>query len=335
MMVIGLLAPRAILGAEPNRPPVFNSPQVTPYNKNDRSLYVFSIRYTSPDHIPPQSIQVFVDGQAMSLTAKGKTDYDAVYSSSPVAMDVGHHKYYFACDDGRGFTNRSPRYGEWDGPYVGRSWRSMFNTYPVLNDGHLVQGDAGDVGSYFTFMVNYSDYDSTPPKSVNVVIDGRPHAMKLHKGVPENATYIYNAYFDTMPHAFYFTADDPGGAHVTYPTEGFLRGPSISDVPNTNPELTDPEVAPLIGAMDEGYTFSVRYWDAERDPPAIIQVYVNDFPHNMKLWRGTRYDGVYRFTMKLPPSGFHHYYFRAEDGRGGETADPMQGYIHGPIVTTQ
>jgi hypothetical protein len=276
-----------------------------------------------------------VDGKPMTLTTKARAGYDAVYSSSPVKLEVGHHKYYFSCEDGRALTCRSPRYGEWDGPYVGRSWRQMFNTYPELNDGHIVQGDAGDVGSYLTFMVNYSDYDSTPPKAVKVVIDGRPYLMRLHKGVPENATYIFNTYFDTMPHAYYFVAEDPGGARVSYPTEGFLRGPAVSDIPNTSPELTDPAVAPNIGGMCEAYTFHVRYWDAEKDPPAIIQVYVNDFPHNMTLVRGARYDGVYEYKMKLPPSYVHRYYFRAEDGRGGEAANPVQGYLGGPVVINQ
>jgi hypothetical protein len=336
VLTVGVLAVPAAWAVDPDRPPVLSCPRVVPYNQNDLTFYRFTVRYTSPDHSLPSVIQVLIDGQPTALTTKSKkAGYDAVYESAKLRLENGHHKYAFVCEDGRGLKNRSPRYGEWDGPYVARSWRKTYNTYPVLSDGHLVQGEVGDIETYFTFMVSFSDYDSTPPREVKVVIDGHPKLMQFHKGSPVNGTYIYNCYLDTPPHAYYFSAVDAGGAVVTYPTEGFLSGPAISDIPNTNPELSEGRVDPIIGDYCEPYTFQVRYWDAEKDPPAIIQVYIDGFPHNMKLWQGKRHDGVYRCKTKLVVSAMHTFYFRAEDGRGGEATEPVQGIVHGPVVVNQ
>jgi len=191
------------------------------------------------------------------------------------------------------------------------------------------------VETFFTYSVHFSDYDSTTPKKVIAVVDGLVHPMKLHKGMPWNGTYIYNTGLDTMPHAYYFVAEDGFGAKVSYPTEGFLRGPAIADIPNTSPELTDAKVDPIIGGKCEPYRFKVRYWDAEKDPPTIIQVVVDNFPHDMTLDHGTRYNGWYYAKVKLPVSSYHTYYFRAEDGRGGETTEPLQGIEHGPVVVDQ
>jgi hypothetical protein len=335
VMVVGLFVTGSAIGAEPERVPVLSAPQVKPYNRNEAATYRFSVHYSSPDHSLPRVIQVWVDGKPIALTAKGGKGYDATYLSQPVKLEPGHHKYYFACEDGRGLKDRTPRYGEWDGPYVGRSWRKSYNTYPALSDGHLVQGETGDEETYFTFSVHYGDYDSTPPKKVLIMIDGLSHPMKLLKGSPQNGTYIFNAYLDTPPHAYYFAAEDPAGARVTLPVEGFLRGPAVGAIPNTNPELTDERVEPPIGGLSDVYLFRVRYWDAEKDPPAIIQVYVDGFPHNMTLGQGAPYDGVYCYKTKLPLSNFHNFYFRAEDGRQGEASIPVQGAVHGPVVVNQ
>lgn len=334
-ILVILVVPTLLMGAEPNRPPVLSSPQVVPYNLNERGQYRFSVNYSSPDHSLPSVIQVYMDGKPVTLTSRSKTGYEAKYTSAPMKLETGHHKYCFDCKDGRGLSCRSPRYGEWDGPYVARSWRRSYNSYPELTDGHVVQGEMGDIETYFTFSVHYSDYDSTPAKEIKVIIDGLPYSMKLLKGKRQNGAYVYNTYLDVPPHGYYFVAEDPQGAQVTYPAQGFLPGPAVCDIPNSSPELTDPKAEPLIGGLDQAYTWSVRYHDADRDPPAIIQAYVNGFPHNMTYWRGATYDGVYIYTSKLPPSDFHNYYFRAEDGRGGEAIEPLQAPIHGPVVVNQ
>jgi len=338
LLTAGMVLATGAYGAGANHAPVLKSPQATPYNACDKAHYRLSVRYQDADCDLPAVIQVTVDGQTYDLKpgSRGGKKYDMVYVSPKVTFGPGAHKYYFTCEDARGMADRSPRYGEWTGPYVADGkCRKRYNSWPELNEGHIVQGEDGDIETYFTFSVKFSDYDSTPPQFVEVVIDGLSHPMKLHKGNAWNGQYIYNAYLDTPPHGFWFRARDAKGAEVAFPEKDFKYGPTVYDLPNANPELTDLKVDPIIGGMRDGYDYQVRYLDIDRDPPAIIQVYIDGFPHNMRLVSGKKYDGIYSYKTKLVPSYYHGYSYRAEDGRGGEATEPFQGTIHGPVVADQ
>jgi len=335
VLVAGTLISSGLFGADPARSPCLTAPQALPYNSNEKVFYRFSVRYFSADHSLPKVIQVFVDDKAYTLTTKSKAGYDAVYMSDKMQLEAGAHRYYFYVEDGRGLDVRSPRYGEWSGPYVGRSWRKCYNSWPVLSDGHLVQGDVGDEQSYFTYSVHFGDADSNAPRYVRVMIDGLPHDMKLLKGTPARGTYTYSTYLDTAPHAYYFTARDHCGACVSFPEKGFIRGPQVGEIPNSNPELYDGKCEPSIGGLCDKFLYRVRYLDAEMDPPSVIQVYVNGFPHNMKLYNGKPYDGVYIYQATTTLGNFNKFYYRAEDGRGGEAMEPVTGYSHGPVVVNQ
>jgi len=338
LLTTGMVPTAGAWGALANHAPVLKSPQVSPYNCCDRAQYRFSVLYQDADCDLPRTIQVTVDGQTYDLRPSSRSGrkFNMVYVSPKISFEPGPHKYYFTCEDAQGMTDRSPRYGEWTGPYVSdRKCRKHFNSWPELAEGHIVQGEDGDIETYFTFSVKFSDYDSTPPQFVEVVIDGLRHAMKLHKGNPWNGQYIYNVYLDTPPHGFWFRARDAKGAEITFPEKDFVSGPAVYDLPNANPELTDMKVDPLIGGTRDAYTFKVRYHDLDRDPPAVIQVYINGFPHNMKLAGGKKYDGIYSYRTSFIPSYWHSYSFRAEDGRGGEVIEPFQGTSAGPVVVDQ
>jgi hypothetical protein len=336
LLIAGIVLASGVFAAMPNHPPLLKSPLVNPYNSTDKSHYRFSVLYSDPDGDLPKTIQVVADGKTYDLKATGGKRYNTSYVSPVIAFEPGAHKYSFACEDARGLECRSPRYGEWTGPYVApHLLAKRYNSWPELAEGKIVQGEDGDIETYFTYTVNFSDYDSTPPQAVVVVIDGLEHPMKLLKGTAWNGRYIYNAYMDTAPHAFWFRARDARGAEVTLPEKDFTYGPTVYDLPNANPELTDMSVSPEIGPTSEPYAFSARYHDIDKDPPAIIQVYVDGFPHNMKLASGRKYDGVYRYKTSMHPSNYHTYSFRAEDGRGGEVTQPFQGTIHGPVVADQ
>lgn len=336
LAIVGVVMASGALAAEPNRPPILTCPQVAPYNCSDRAHYRFSVRYYDPDCDLPKSVQVMVDGKLFTLQAKRGKGYNTVYVSEPIAFEPGPHKYYFAAEDAQGLSCRSPRYGEWTGPYVAPDKCGKFyNSYPELSDGRVVQGEEGDIETYFTFSVHFSDYDSTPARWVKVFIDGLPHLMKLHKGMPQNGSYVYNTYLDTPPHGYYFVAQDARGAQVTSPEQGFQLGPTVYDLGNMNPELLEWSAEPRIGGAREAYTYEVYYHDLDRDPPTVIQVFIDGYPHRLKLVSGKPYDGIYSYTTNLVVSDFHGYSFRAEDGRGGETMEPMTGTIHGPVVVNQ
>jgi hypothetical protein len=336
LLIVGIVLVSGAFGALPNHPPLLRSPTISPYNSTDKTQYQLSVVYADPDGDLPRTIQVVVDGYALALTATKGERYNTTYTSPALVFEPGTHGYYFICEDARGLECRSPRYGEWTGPYVAPHLLAQrYNSWPELRDGRVVQGEDGDIETYFTFAVNFSDYDSTPPQLVAVVVDGLERPMKLLKGTPWNGQYICNTYMDTAPHGFWFRARDAKGAEVTFPETGFIYGPAVYDLPNANPELTDLTVDPEIGGLRDAYTFNVRYRDIDRDPPAIIQVYIDGYPHNMRLANGARYDGFYVYRTALSPSDYHTYSFRAEDGRGGEVAEPFQGTVHGPVVVNQ
>lgn len=335
LLVLGVIVSGSVVAGIPNHAPVLKSPKVVRYNAHDRLSYRFSVCYSDVDRDLPATIQVFVDGRPFDLTCR-KSAANGIYSSGRIALEPGVHKYYFVATDAQGSTTRSPRYGEWTGPYIAsRRVSKTYNSDPQLSDGYVVQGDEGDIETKFTYSVHFRDADSVPPKSVDVIIDGFSHKMKLFKGRAWNGQYIFNTSLDTPPHGYYFRATDARGTQTTYPAEGFLYGPTVYDIPNTDPEITDIDVKPIIGAESDMFVYSVRYHDIDRDPPAVIRVIIDGQPHDMKFSHGKPYDGIYTYRTKLVSSYFHNYAVRAEDGRGGETMLPAYGTLHGPVVPNE
>ena len=81
------------------------------------------------------------------------------------------------------------------------------NTKPELTDGEMTPG-SGDTDTEFKFKVHYTDADGDPPKTIQVVIDGKAYDMTLVDGEEANGTYQYKTKLSEGEHKYYFTASD-------------------------------------------------------------------------------------------------------------------------------
>jgi len=84
-------------------------------------------------------------------------------------------------------------------------------------------------------------------------------------------------------------------------------------IPNTAPTLFESLLSPQAGRIYTEFTFSIRYFDLDGDPPAFIQIVLDGSKYNMTFKIGNTSNGLYEFKTKLS-QGEHIYHFTASDG---------------------
>ncbi len=309
--------------------PWLSDGKVTPLNGTMRTSYFAEVIYSHPEELSPVKIQVFIDGTPYELRLKKGKAWKGVYRSAAITLPPGEHSFYFHCEDENGRFDRFPRFGEKKGPFVGM--RTKYNRKPSLTEGG-VYFDYGTEREIYTFTVNYFDPDCQPPKSVIAYVNEIPCTMSLHKGTPSNGIYLVKRKLKAHPYAYYFYAEDFGGAKITLPGRGFIRGPEVEEAENEDPILVDLKLTPNLGGPQTKFTFYATYKDPDFDPPSIIQVVINDSPYTMRLKQGKKYEGVYVYSTRVIESVNNRYYFYTEDGRGGVRRVPEVGAFHGPVV---
>lgn len=314
--------------SQENSKPFLSNGEIIPYEGTIKKAFIAKVYYYDADGDKPSKIFVYVDGVPYHLKLKKGSPSSGWYYSQKLTLPPGEHKYYFYCEDGKGKSDRFPRYGEKSGPFVGIH---KINRKPRLEKGG-VYFEEGVEGKIFVFRVDYYDPDCKPPQAVMLIIDGRARPMELYKGKPSNGTYIAKLKLEPMKHGYYFLAIDNQGEKVSLPEEGYLTGPIVYEKENKAPILTDWKVKPELGSPNTSFTFSVFYKDEDYDPPAIIQVVIDNIPYDMKLVKGKKYYGIYELKKRLNESKFYSYYFYCEDGRGGIRRIPEKGSFNGPIV---
>lgn len=316
--------------AEGNSKPCLCQPSIEPMEGRTKTTFVATVQYHDPDGDAAAKVEVYIDGVAYPMRlVRGRAE-NGTYRAR-LTLPEGEHSYYFYAEDGRGMSERFPRYGAKHGPYVG-SRRKLYNRPAMLTDGG-VYFDYGTDRSFYTFTVHYRDRDKCkPPTYVRVIVDGIPHNMTLHKGAASDGIYLYQASLAAGPHAYYFVAADGDGDCITHPQHGYLRGPEVALSFNSSPRLEDPRVDPPIGGRGTRYSYTVTYRDVDLDPPSLALVYVNDIPYGMRQASRLPYEGTYVYRAGHHLSGSHRYYFYFEDGRGGVRRLPTTGSFHGPVV---
>ncbi|MFO7674740.1 MAG: hypothetical protein R6X12_00265 [bacterium] len=330
VLVLVLAASAAVAFAAENQKPCLCQPMIRPIDGVARRAFVASVRYMDPDGDAPALVQVNISGTAYPLRlAKGRAN-DGIYQAR-LTLPEGEHEYFFYAEDGRGGSERFPRYGAKPGPSVGQ--RRLYNR-PAFLTGGGVHYQRGSDKNVYTFTVHYRDRDiCKPPRSVKAIVDGIANDMTLHKGTANNGIYVYQAMLPAGPHAYYFVATDGDGDCVTLPAHGFLRGPDVSESMNLPPRLSDNRIMPPTGGHRTNYTYSIHCKDEDLDVPAVALVYVNDIPHQLTLAAGKPYEGIYQYRARHHIGWDHEYYFYFEDGRGGSVRFPEVGAFHGPVVT--
>jgi hypothetical protein len=327
LVILALASPS--LAMQGNAKPCLCHPTISPMKGTARTVYIATVTYRDPDGDAPAKVEVYIDNVAYPMRLVGGRSANGTYRAR-LTLPPGEHSYYFYAEDARGASERCPRYGSRPGPFVGTA--QVYNIQPTLTEGG-VYFDPGSDRSVYTYTVRYQDRDMCkPPRSVKVVIDGLPHEMSLHEGVPTNGLYLYRTMLSAGPHAYYFCAVDDQGDCITHPLQGFLRGPDVSAVPNSPPVVLDQTVEPPIGGPRTRYGYRVAYKDVDLDPASVALVYIDNVPHQMKLVKGAANNGIYSYVAKQYLGDLHDYYFYFEDGRGGTCRLPAVGVFHGPVV---
>ncbi|MHA1347894.1 MAG: fibronectin type III domain-containing protein, partial [Candidatus Heimdallarchaeaceae archaeon] len=103
---------------------------------------------------------------------------------------------------------------------------------------------------------------------------------------------------------------------------------SSNGVDNQAPQVSNGEVSPTSGDTSTDFTYSVYYYDADGDSPAISYVNIDGTDYSMSLSSGYSADGTYFYTTHLS-AGSHNYYFIFSDGKQ-EIKFPGTGSYSGP-----
>ncbi len=104
--------------------------------------------------------------------------------------------------------------------------------------------------------------------------------------------------------------DGEDGWNVHNFTVMVKKEPSIR---NNAPILSKPKMSPEAGDTKTEFIFSVDYYDAEGEPPVLIQLVMDIGTYDLELRSGETANGTYQYTINLP-EGQHKYYFTASDG---------------------
>ncbi len=161
-----------------------------------------------------------------------------------------------------------------------------------------------------------------------------PDASTLVTTINVRATTSYTAIGLSPSTTYYFKVRvfDTGALYAdSNEVSGMTHGT------NTPPSLTLPGVSPSSGIIDDTFTFTVTYTDAEDDHPAYVRVYIDGVMASMQkadLLDDTYYDGcVYEYiAIGTLAIGTHSYYFEASDGL--EVAlNPPSGSLSGPVIS--
>jgi hypothetical protein len=333
LLILVLAAPS--LAAQVNAKPCLSQTKITPITGTAKTVFVATVTYSDPDGDVPAKVEVYVDDVGYSMKRVRGRPADGIYRAR-LTLPPGEHSYFFYAEDARGATERFPRYGAYNGPFVGA--KKPMNRLPLLTEGGVYFAYGSDQ-SIYTYTVHYKDFDCPPSPTVKVVVDGIVHDMKLHSGKPNDGVYHYLTKLPVGPHAYYFMARDRNGDCVSLPSAGFIRGPEVMAMSNSAPALIDQRLEPPTGGMRNAwgfptrYNFLVHYNDVDGDNPPVALIYIDNIPHAMKRIKGNAANGLYSYASGAFLSNMHTYYYYFEDGKGASCRLPQVGVFHGPVVT--
>ena len=306
---------------------------VEPEEGPQDGTYTYSVYYQDEEGDVPEYVRLKRGKKTYSMNATGKKKRYALgvlFSVEVKAPGTGPHAYIFEASDGE---NETQTYLQ-EGPWIEGEEHEDLDDYPPELDRERLKPDYGPPDSTFVFSVRYRDIDGTPPKSINVEVDGKAYSMSpapakkattLVKGV------VYEASVSGLgwgPHRHRFVSSD-GAYSVATP---MAQGPFVGgDDPNwnTSPELEDYAVEPEDGSPSDEYFFSVTYLDEDNDPPSQIFLFLDGKKYalkpadskNREYFRGVEYTT----TVKGLDWGPHAYLFTASDGNSPVSTGPVQG----------
>jgi hypothetical protein len=189
----------------------------------------------------------------------------------------------------------------------------------------------------FAYTLYYSD-DATPfvTQCTGDDFEYATSGPWVNQAIPNTDPYLGSHHILNARRIIYYESPDQTVASAE---QRYLQADTPLDIavdvydPVPAPELTNPSVSPAFGYYGTRFEYLVDYDHPAGDPPAVIQVFIDDMPFDMTLDSGTASSGTYRYrTRDIPQDTPHTYYFFAEDSLGESSRSPASGYFDGPAT---
>jgi rubrerythrin len=249
--------------------PLVSQPLVNPTTGFEITGFNFTVTYTSPMDLAPDSITINITGSGVyDLVPIDTIDTDYTdgkgYYVNLSGFAVGSYPFHFAVNDT-------------DGTWVesGSSSIIVLSGSPSLSS-EQVNPTSGYVDSDFNFTVNYTSPMNLPPFSITVNITG----LGIYDLVAEDlldlnytdgkSYFLIVSGFTVGNYSFHFAANDTMG---DWTESGIL----FFDIINRPPTLSSPTVAPNSGNLSSGFNFSVIYTDLDDHAPDKITVNITGY----------------------------------------------------------
>jgi hypothetical protein len=247
--------------------PLLSLEQVDPITGYSSFGFNFTVQYTHPSDLPPETFTVNITGPShagswnMVESDSGDTDYTdgKSYYYNYTGFGIGSYSFHFAAND----TN-----GIWDETVS--SPFDVLDESPTLSS-QQISPNSGYIDTNFNFTMVYTSVLDLSPSNITVNISGigifdLVEVDPLDSDHTDGKAYYLNASgFPVGNHPFNFAARDTIGNWAEGTTLFF-------DVLNSTPQLSSPLVNPTNGYEITNFNFTVTYTSPNNLAPDNILV---------------------------------------------------------------
>jgi hypothetical protein len=364
------------LGTESLEGPIFvddvlSAASISPTQGDETSLYTFSINYSNPAEIAPESIVVVIDGIQQPLSLNSSVSDWSVDNQFTVGtlLSVGNHSYHFeAVEDGR--NHRIPGSGElqlevirFDSPPWLANSSILIGGNEVFNDSSVTSIEVVAnltkpvilTGTEVELRVTFFDAEDDAPANGSVIawVDGIPSIMQKIDDNNASEGQFWSVVILNLPvgvnHTVQFTAmsnysSEVGeGERVAFPIGQniILPLPNVEDPPppNVPPIIKPPSdgrmtLDPFAASVGDNYTFLIEVVDADwtTDTELTVWLELDGVIHNLEPVNMTDHQNGTIFGTTLQlTDGEHLHRFGVSDAED-EAAYPAIDFLSGPTV---
>jgi hypothetical protein len=311
--------------------PLLSLAQVNPVNGYITTDFNFTVQYTHPLDLPPDTFTINITGPShagswnMVEVDSGDTDYTdgKSYYYNYTGFTTGSYSFHFAANDTLGGWIET----------VEIPGLQVFNTPPVLLS-PAVDPVSGVSTDYFNFTVNYMDLDNHPPGNITLNLTGPSGGTfdlievdPLDTDYSDGKQYYYNTTLSNGSYSYHFAAND--SLDNWYETTEF----NVPLVGVSKPIFTDSDVSPNSGYEDTWFNFTVNYshpFDKAPDnitmnltgPSGGIFDLVEVDPSDVDYSDGK----LYYYNMSNLTVGSYSFYFAANDTDGNWSESGILGF---------
>jgi len=350
---------------------VLSAASFSPTQGDETTLYTFSINYSNPAEMAPESIVIVIDGTQQPLSLNSTVSDWSVVNQFTVGtlLSVGNHSYHFeAVEDGR--NHRIPESGELQLEVIRFDSPPWLTNSSILIDGNEVFNDTSATsfeeianltkpviltGTEVELRVTFFDAEDDAPANGSVIawVNGNPSIMQRLDGNNASEGQSWSLVISNLPvgvnHTVQFTAmsnysSEVGeGERVAFPIELNLMLPlpnvEAPPPPNVPPILKPPSdgrmtLDPFAASVEDNYTFLIEVVDADwtTDTELSVWLELDGVILNLEPVNMTDHQNGTIFGITLQlTDGEHLHRFGVSDAED-EAAYPAIDFLSGPTV---